>query len=69
MRRIIEVEPKCQKCGGSLELVVIQMDLKLCAYYLICSCIACEEQNIYSLSLEDFIEITRNIWDKDDKNP
>jgi hypothetical protein len=59
MKQFINTEPKCDECGGSLEIQSIQIDFVNCTFILFTNCIVCGEEMILNLSLTDFIELSK----------
>ena len=59
MVNFIKVQPKCEYCGGSLELSEVIVDLLNCNYTLFLYCLMCGEEHIEILQLTDFIEISQ----------
>ena len=59
MTKFVNIIPKCELCGGELALSAVHVDLVHCWYVLFCSCIVCGEEQIITLSLDDFIEINQ----------
>jgi len=61
MRNLISQEVKCADCGAGLVIVELHMDLTNCLYAIECECILCGKESGIILSLEDFIDLNRNV--------
>jgi len=66
MKKFINVTPQCDKCGGELAIIEIQIDFVNCAYVMHCECITCGEDVFLVLSLDDFITLNQMIGESDE---
>lgn len=69
MNKLVEINPKCSFCGGSLELEKIVVNVYGCTYEIHGSCVVCGEDNYFLMGVEDIIELNQLLLfgDNDEK--
>lgn len=68
MKRFINVKPECFECRGELAIDHFQVDLPNCTYIFFCECILCGEENIIILGLDDFIDLSQQLFNPEPPN-